>query len=77
MLIHKHIVPWNFIPISSDNDLQTFLLADTTTSTALMVLENIRFPEFNQNMIVIKHPALIVDSTNLRYDIIFGSNFFD
>ncbi len=47
------------------------LLAGTTTSMALMALEKIRFPEFNCNMIVDKHPALIVDSTSLCYNIIF------
>ncbi len=43
----------------------------------LVALEKIRFPEFNQNMIVDERPALIIDSTNLHYDIIFGSNFLD
>ncbi len=44
---------------------------------ALMTLEKIRFPEFNQNMIVDKHTALIVDSTSLCYNIIFGADFLD
>ncbi len=76
-LIHKHIVPQDFISISSDNDWLMFLLVGATTSTALMALEKIRFHEFNWNMIVDKHPVLIVDSANLCYDIIFGSNFLD
>ncbi len=40
-----------------------------------MALGKICFPEFNRNIGIDKHPALIVDSTNLRYDIIFGSDF--
>ncbi len=76
-LIDKHIVPQNFIPISSNNDLWIFLLAGATASTALMALEKIRFPEFNHNIIVNKHPTLIVDSMSLCYDIFFGADFLD
>ncbi len=35
------------------------------------------FPEFNCNMVVHEHPALIIDSMSLRYDIIFGVKFLD
>ena len=45
--------------------------------TALVALEKIRFPEFNRNIVIDKHPALIVDSMNLRYDIILGADFLD
>ncbi len=76
-LIHKRIVPCNYTPISSTDDLRIFLLAGATTSKALMALEKIRFPEFNHNIVIDKHPALIVDSTSLCYDIIFGAYFFD
>ncbi len=44
---------------------------------ALEALEKIRFPEFNLNIVIDENPALIVDSTNLCYDIIFGANFLD
>ncbi len=54
-----------------------FLLAGAATSTALVVLNKIRFPEFNRNMIVDQHPAQIVDSRSLHYDIIFGADFLD
>ncbi len=42
-----------------------------------MAIEKIRFPEFNWNIVIDKHPALVVDSMNLCYDIIFGANFID
>ncbi len=77
-LIHKWIVPQNFTAIPTSNDLQVFLLAGTTTSTALVAAINkIRFPKFNCNMIVDQHPALIIDSMSLCYNIIFGANFLD
>ncbi len=76
-LIHKLIVPWNFTPIPSTDDLQIFSLVCATTSMALVALNRIRFPEFNHNIIVDTHPALIVDSTSLCYDIIFGADFLD
>ncbi len=44
---------------------------------ALVALNRIRFPEFNCNIIVDTHPAFIVDSTSLCYDIIFGADFLD
>ncbi len=69
MLIH--------ILISSTDDLWIFLLAGETTSTALVALEKIQFPEFNQNIVIDNHLALIVDSMNLQYDIIFGANFLN
>ncbi len=44
---------------------------------SLVALQKIRFPEFNRNIVIDENPALIVDSTNLCYDIIFGANFLD
>ncbi len=52
------------------------MLTGATTSEALMALNKIRFPEFNCNMIVDNHPALVIDSTSLYYNIIFGADFF-
>ncbi len=46
-------------------------------SMALVALEKTKFPEFNQNMIVDEHPALIVDSTSHCNNIIFGANFLN
>ncbi len=40
-LIHKQIVPRNYTPISSHNDLQVFLLAGATTPMALVAHEKI------------------------------------
>ncbi len=77
ILIHKSIIPQNFTLIPSTNDLGIFLLVCATTSMALMALNKIRFPEFNCNMVVDNHPALIVDSTSLCYVIIFGAVFLD
>ncbi len=76
-LIQKLIVPWNFTPILNSKDLQIFLLAGATTSMAPVVLNEIKFPEFNHKMIVDQHPPLIIDSMSLCYDIIFGADFLD
>ncbi len=66
----------NFTHIPSNNDLQIFLLAGSTTSMVLVALNKIRFPELNCKMVVDKNPALIVDSTSLHYKIntIFSSS---
>ncbi len=44
---------------------------------ALVALQKIRLPEFNQNIVIDKHPALIIDSMNLHYNIIFGADSLD
>ncbi len=46
-------------------------------SSDLVALHKIRFPEFNCNMVINKHPVLIVDSTSLHYNSIFGAEFLD
>ncbi len=51
-----------FIPIQSDDNLHIFSLDGTTTSTNLVNLHKICFPEFNHNMVVNEHPTLFVDS---------------
>ncbi len=76
-LVYKCIVPQNFTPIQSLDDLWIFSLAGTTTSIALVALAKISFPKFNHNVVVDEHPTLIVDFMSLHYDIIFGANFLD
>ncbi len=46
-------------------------------SSRLVALHKIRFPEFNCNMIIDEHPALIIDSMSLHYNIIFGADYLD
>ncbi len=46
-------------------------------SSDFVVLQILRFPEFNCNMIIAKHPMHIIDSTSLWYKIIFGADFLD
>ncbi len=64
-LVHKQIVPRNYTLISSHDDLRVLLLAGATTPMTLVALEKIHFPEFNCNIVIDKHPALIVNSMNL------------
>ncbi len=76
-LIHKQIVPSNYSPLDFNDDLCIFSLVGTTNSTNLVALSNIHFPEFNQNMVIDNHPALVISSETMHYDIIFGANFLD
>ncbi len=54
-----------------------FSFAGTTTSTNLVNQHKICSHEFNCNIVVDDHPALVIDSKNLQYNIIFGANFLD
>ncbi len=65
------------MPSQLDDDLQIFSLARTTLSSDLVALHKIQFTEFNHNMIIDKHPVLIVDTMSLCSDIIFGTDFLD
>ena len=76
-LIHRRNIPRNYTPLESTEDLRILSLAGATTSTNLVNLSKIRFPEFNRNMVVDNHPALIVSSDTMQYDIIFGADFLD
>ena len=76
-LIHKRVVPRNHQLLASDDDLRITSLAGTTNAPGLVLLGNIRFQEFNRNITIDKHPALIVDGDGLRYDVIFGADFLD
>lgn len=46
-------------------------------STDPIVLAKICFPEFNHNMVIDEHPALIISSYAMSYDIIFDTAFLD
>ncbi len=50
-----------------------FSLAGTTMSSNLVALQKIWFPE----LVVDEHPALVINSTSLHYDIILAANFLD
>ncbi len=76
-LIHKHVVPHNYTSIYSYDDHWILSLASSIVSSNLVALNKIWFPEFNRNIVVDDHPALIIDSTNLWYDIIFGCDSLD
>ncbi len=63
--------------MQSNDDLQIFHLQDPLSPPTLLPYIKFDSLEFNRNMVVDEHPALIVASTNLCYDIIFGADFLD
>ena len=44
------------------------------SASRMVKLRDLRLPEFNKNMNIEEHKALVFDA-NCRYDIIFGSDF--
>ncbi len=76
-LVHKHVIPCNYTPIQSNDELWTFSFAGTTVYSNLVALQKVQYPEFNHNMVVNKHPVLVFNSTSLLYGIIFAADFLD
>ena len=50
-------------------------LADSYTSSEMVVLCNLRLPELDKNRNVDQQKALIFDADSCRYDVILGTDF--
>jgi hypothetical protein len=49
-------------------------LADSYQSSAMVVMRNLRLPEFDNNRNVEQQKALIFESDTCRYDVILGAD---
>jgi hypothetical protein len=61
--------------ISSSRKVST--LAGTHTSVEIVIMHNLRLPEFNKNRNVDQEKALIFQSETCKYDVILGAELFD
>jgi hypothetical protein len=59
--------------ISSSRKLNT--LAGTYTSAEMVIIRNLRLPEFNKNRNVDQQKALVFQSETYKYDVILGADF--
>ena len=73
-LIHKRALPKGVQGklLSEAKNMTT--LAGNMSASRMVKLRDLRLPEFNKNMNIEEHKALVFDA-NCRYDIIFGSDF--
>jgi hypothetical protein len=51
------------------------MLADTYQSSAMVVMRNLKLPEFDKNRNVEQQKALIFELETCKYDVILGADF--
>ncbi len=51
-------------------------LAETYTSAEIVIMHNLRLPEFNKNRNVDQQKALVFQSETCKYNVILGADFF-
>ncbi len=52
-------------------------LAGTYTSTKIVIMHNLRLPEFDKNRNVDQQKALVFQSETCKNDVILDADFFD
>jgi hypothetical protein len=75
-LFNKRCLPRHCKPndeISSSRQVNT--LAGTYASTEVVIMHNLRLPEFNKNRNVDQQKALVFQSETCKYNIILGADF--
>jgi hypothetical protein len=73
-LINKRCLPRNCKGIASSSR-KVNTLAGTYTSTEVVIMCNLRLPEFDKNRNVNQQKALVFQSETCKYDVILGADF--
>jgi hypothetical protein len=74
-MINKKCLPRNCKPCEITNSRQINTLAGTYTSTEVVIMRNLRLPEFDKNRNVDQQKALVYQSETCKYDVILGADF--
>ncbi len=74
-LINKRCLPRHCKPHEISSSRQVNTLAGTYTSTEVVIMRNLRLPEFNKNRNVDQQKALVFQSETCKYDVILGADF--
>jgi hypothetical protein len=72
----KKCVPKHCKPCMLSSSRKVSTLAGTYTSTEIVVMSNLRLPEFDKNRNVDQQKALVFKSETCKYDVILGADFF-
>ncbi len=72
-LINKRCLPRHCKPREISSSRQVNTLAGTYTSTEVVIMRNLRLPEFNKNRNVDQQKALVFQSETCKYDVILGA----
>ena len=71
-MINRKCLPRNCKPCEITSSRQINTLAGTYTSTEVVIMRNLRIPEFDKNRNVDQQKALVFQSETCKYDVIFG-----
>jgi hypothetical protein len=74
-LINKRCLPRHCKPHGIYSSRQVNTLAGTYTSTEVVIMRNLRLPEFDKNRNVDHQKALVFQSETCKYDVILGAEF--
>ena len=74
-MINKRCLPRHCKPCKITNSKQINTLAGTYTSSEVVVMRNLRLPEFNKSRNVDQQKALVFQSETCKYDVILGADF--
>ncbi len=73
--INKRRLPRNCKPQEIASSRKVNTLAGSYTSTEVVIMRNLRLPEFNKNRNVNQQKALVFQSETCKYDVILGADF--
>jgi hypothetical protein len=74
-MINRKCLPRNCKPCEITCSRQINTLAGTYTSTEVVIMRNLRLPEFAKNRNVDQQKALLFQSETCKYDVILGADF--
>ena len=74
-MINRKCLPRNCKPCEITSSRQINTLAGTYTSTEVVIMRNLRLPEFDKNRNVDQQKALVFQSETCKYDVILGADF--
>ncbi len=74
-LINKRCLPRHCKPHEISSSRQVNTIAGTYTSTEVVIMRNLRLPEFNKNRNVNQQKALVFQSETCKYNVILGADF--
>jgi hypothetical protein len=74
-LINKKCLPRHCKPCKISSSRQVNTLAGTYTSAEIVIMRNLRLPEFDKNRNVDQQKAFAFQSKTCKYDVILGADF--
>ena len=74
-LIKRACLPRNCQTKAMTEQKKVATLAGKLTSKEVVIMRDIRLPEFDKNRRIDQHTCMVFDNDNCKYDIILGTNF--